>query len=58
LFKDLWRELFTGDRRAVWPVLRTYAWPYLRQGRNALAPKTSDFVLDDLKPFFKNLARF
>jgi predicted ATP-grasp superfamily ATP-dependent carboligase len=58
LLRDLVRNLFNSERRYVWQVLRTYSRPYLGKGRNARYTATSDFVLDDLKPFFKNLARF
>ncbi len=58
LLRDLVKKLFSEERSNVWPILRTYSRPYLRQGKNASVASTSDFVLDDLVPFFKNLARF
>jgi predicted ATP-grasp superfamily ATP-dependent carboligase len=58
LLRDLVRQLFSSERRYAWQVLRTYSRPYLGKGKNARHTATSDFVLDDLKPFFKNLARF
>ncbi len=58
LLRDLVKKLFSEERSNVWPILRTYSRPYLRQGKNASVASTSDFILDDLVPFFKNLARF
>jgi carbamoyl-phosphate synthase large subunit len=58
LFRDLVGKLFTEERSEVWPVLKTYSRPYLHRGRRTTTTATSDFVLDDLVPFFKNLARF
>lgn len=58
LLRDLVKKLLSEERSNVWPILRTYSRPYLRQGKNASVASTSDFVLDDLVPFFKNLARF
>lgn len=58
LLRELVKQVFGKERKEIWPVLGTYAWPYLRRGKKASFTKTSDFVLDDLKPFFKNLARF
>lgn len=58
LLRELFKHLLYKERKDVWQVLRTYTRPYLRKGKNAESTATSDFVLDDLKPFFKNLARF
>jgi predicted ATP-grasp superfamily ATP-dependent carboligase len=58
LFRELVKKLFTDEKGEVWPVLKTYSRPYLGKGRNADVTATSDFVIDDLVPFFKNLARF
>lgn len=58
LLRDLLKNLFSRERKNAWQVLRTYSRPYLRKGKNRQSTATSDFVLDDLKPFFKNLARF
>lgn len=58
LFRELVKKLFTDERGEVWPVLKTYSRPYLGKGRKAGVAATSDFVIDDLVPFFKNLARF
>lgn len=58
LLRDLLKKLLNKERKDAWQVLRTYSRPYLRKGKNARSTATSDFVLDDLKPFFKNLARF
>jgi predicted ATP-grasp superfamily ATP-dependent carboligase len=58
LLRDLLKNLLNKEREDVWQVLRTYTRPYVRKGKNARSTATSDFVLDDLKPFFKNLARF
>jgi predicted ATP-grasp superfamily ATP-dependent carboligase len=58
LLRDLLKNLLNKERKDAWQVLRTYTYPYLRKGKNAKSTATSDFVVDDLKPFFKNLARF
>ena len=58
LLRDLLKDLLNKEEKDAWQVLRTYTRPYLRKGKNARNPATSDFVLDDLKPFLKNLARF
>jgi predicted ATP-grasp superfamily ATP-dependent carboligase len=58
LLRDLLKNLLSSERKDAWQVLRTYSRPYLRKGKNRQTTATSDFVLDDLKPFFKNLARF
>jgi predicted ATP-grasp superfamily ATP-dependent carboligase len=58
LLRDLLKNLLSRERKAAWQVLRTYSRPYLRKGGNRQTTATPDFVLDDLKPFFKNLARF
>lgn len=58
LLRDLLRKLFNEERKDVWPVIKTYYRPYISKGRHANVTSTSDFVLDDLVPFFKNLARF
>ena len=58
LFRDLVKKLLSHENKDVWPVLKTFSRPYLHKGKNARVTATSDFVLDDLVPFFKNLARF
>jgi hypothetical protein len=58
LLRDLVQKLLTEERSAVWEVIKTYSRPYLNKGKSARFTATSDFVLDDLRPFFKNLARF
>jgi predicted ATP-grasp superfamily ATP-dependent carboligase len=58
LLRDLVGNLFSNERMYAWQVLRTYSRPYLGKGKNARYTATADFVLDDLRPFFKNLARF
>lgn len=58
LLRDLAKKLFSKERGDVWPVIKTYSRPYLLKSGNTGIPATSDFVLDDLKPFFMNLARF
>ena len=58
LVRDLVKKLLSHENKDVWPVLKTFSRPYLHKGKNARVTATSDFVLDDLVPFFKNLARF
>jgi predicted ATP-grasp superfamily ATP-dependent carboligase len=58
LLRDLVKGLFGPERQEVWPVIKTYTRPYLRHNKHSSLTATSDFVLDDLVPFFKNLARF
>jgi predicted ATP-grasp superfamily ATP-dependent carboligase len=62
LLAEIAGGLFSDSRAELWPVLRTYIWPYVRWGRNAQKPvsaihRTSDFVLGDLRPFLKNVYR-
>jgi predicted ATP-grasp superfamily ATP-dependent carboligase len=58
LLRDLLKYLLSQERRDAWQVLKTYTRPYLGKGKNNTSTATSDFVLDDLRPFLKNLARF
>jgi predicted ATP-grasp superfamily ATP-dependent carboligase len=62
LLAEIAGGLFSDSRAELWPVLKTFVWPYLRRSRNAQAPvfathRTSDFVLGDLRPFLKNVYR-
>lgn len=58
LFGDLIRKLFTDERTKVWEILKTYVHPYLIKGGASDFSATSDFVLDDIDPFLKNMRRF
>lgn len=58
LLGDLVKRLFTSERGEAWEVLRTYVHPYLNKGGVTDFAATSDFVLDDIRPFLKNLCRF
>lgn len=62
LLAEIAGGLFSDSRAELWPVLTTYAWPYICRSRNAQTPvfathRTSDFVLGDLRPFLKNVYR-
>lgn len=57
LLVDVVGGLFSGKRTELWPVLRSYAQPYLHRNGSSVPNHTSDFAPDDLRPFFKNLHR-
>lgn len=57
LLTEIAGGLVSGQSADVWPILKTYAQPYLQKNGNAGFHRTSDFVPDDLRPFFKNLHR-
>jgi hypothetical protein len=58
LLSDLLKKLAGAERSEAWQVLRTFARPYLLRNRGTDLSATSDFVLDDLGPFVKNMGRF
>ena len=57
LLKEITAKLFSKSRKQVWPVFRTFVWPYLRKGKKSDTYATADFALDDLEPFRKNIHR-